>query len=274
MLGHCETKKDSAKETLERILAALEKAANVISTFVPPAVKADRDLLGRGPVTETDRAADRVLRGALLREGEGWLSEESPDDLARLEKQRVWVVDPLDGTLEFLAGIPEWCVSIGLVENGRAVAGGVRNPATGETFLGFLGHGLTYNGRPACAGVRTTLEGATVLASRSEVQRGEWEAFRKAPITVQPTGSIAYKLARVAAGLADATWTLTPKHEWDVAAGVALVHAAGGFVECLDRSTPTFNNRSPLLSGLIAGGLPLREGIRAAMIAQHPLSAK
>ena len=106
------------------------------------------------------------------------------------------------------------------------------------------------------------LEGAVVLASRSEVRRGEWDAFRNVAFTVRPTGSIAYKLALVAAGLADATWTLTPKHEWDIAAGVALVHAAGGFVECLDKSAPTFNNRSPRFSGLIAGGLPLREKIR------------
>jgi len=250
-------------EVVERIRGALREAVGVISSFVPGTVQAEQKSLGRGPVTEADRAADRVLRDALLREGEGWLSEESTDDLARLEKQRVWVVDPLDGTLEFLAGIPEWCVSIALVENGRVVAGGVSNPATGETFLGSLEDGLTYNGKPARASGRTTLEGATVLASRSEVKRGEWEAFRKGPIIVRPTGSVAYKLALVAAGLADATWTLVPKSEWDVAAGVGLVQAAGGFVECLDRSTPTFNNRRPRLSGLIAGGLALRDEIRA-----------
>ena len=136
---------------MERIRGALEKAVSVISSFVPGEVKADQKSLGCGLVTEADRVANRVLREVLLREGEGWLSEESVDDLARLEKQRVWVVDPLDGTLEFVAGIPEWCVSIGLVENGRAVAGGVCNPATGETFLGFLENGLTYNGKPARA---------------------------------------------------------------------------------------------------------------------------
>jgi len=254
-------------EALDRIHRALQEAINVVSSFVPGAIRADQKPLGRGPVTEADRALDRILREVLLREGEGWLSEESVDDLARLKKQRVWVVDPLDGTLEFVAGIPEWCVSIGLVEDGRVVAGGVANPATGETFLGSPGSGLTYNGKPARASVRTTLEGAVVLASRSEVQRGEWEVFRNAPFTVRPTGSVAYKLALVAAGLADATWTLTPKHEWDIAGGVALVEAAGGFAECLDKSMPTFNNRSPRLSGLVAGTMPLREKIRAMLSA-------
>ena len=255
-------------EAVERIRGALQQAVSVVSSFVPGAVKADQKSSGRGPVTEADRALDRVLRETLLREGEGWLSEESADDLTRLEKHRVWVVDPLDGTLEFVAGIPEWCISIGLVEDGRVVAGGVANPATGETFLGSLESGLNYNGRPARASGRTTLEGAVVLASRSEVKRGEWEAFRNAPITVRPMGSVAYKLALVAAGLADATWTLTPKHEWDVAAGVALVQAAGGFAECLDKSAPTFNNRSPRFSGLAAGAAPLREKIWA-LLASH-----
>ena len=261
--AHSGKRKRFAMEDMERIRDALQQAVKVVSSFVPGAIKADQKSLGRGPVTEADRAADRVLREVLLRQGEGWLSEESADDLVRLEKRRVWIVDPLDGTQEFVAGIPEWCVSIGLVENGRAIAGGISNPATGEVFLGSLESGLTYNGKPARASVRTVLEGAAILASRSEVRRGGWESFRNTPVIVRPMGSVAYKLALVAAGQADATWTLTPKHEWDVAAGVALVHAAGGFAECLDKSTPTFNNRSPLFSGLVAGGMPLREKIRA-----------
>jgi myo-inositol-1(or 4)-monophosphatase len=247
---------------LERIHEALQKAVAAISSFVPGSVKADQKPLGRGPVTEADRAADRILREVLLREGEGWLSEESTDDLTRLDKQRVWVVDPLDGTLEFVAGIPEWCISIALVEKGAVIAGGVSNPATGETFLGSVTSGLTYNGKRTHASALSRLEGAVVLASRSEVKRGDWETFRKGPVVIRPTGSVAYKLALVAAGLADATWTLTPKHEWDVAGGVALVKAGGGFVECLDGSAPTFNNPSPRLSGLIAGGLALRQQIR------------
>jgi myo-inositol-1(or 4)-monophosphatase len=249
-------------DDLEHIREALQKAAAAISSFVPGAVKADQKPLGRGPVTEADKTADRVLRDVLLREGEGWLSEESTDDRARLQKQRVWIVDPLDGTQEFVDGIPEWCVSVALVENGKVVAGGISNPSTSEVFLGSVTGGLTYNGKRTHASFLTKLEGAVVLASRSEVKRGEWEPFRNAPIVVHPTGSVAYKLALVAAGLADATWTLTPKNEWDVAAGVALVRAGGGFVECLDGSAPAFNNPSTRLSGLIAGGWALRKQIR------------
>lgn len=214
---------------------------------------------GNDPVTEADRQLDAVLRKALLREGEGWLSEESVDDPSRLGKQYVWIVDPLDGTREFVTGIPEFCASIAVVENGKPVAGGICNPATRETFLGSIETGLTYNGKPTKTSSRTTIQGATVLASRSEVKRGEWKQFEDAPFKVQPMGSVAYKLARVSAGLDDATFTLTPKNEWDVAAGVALILSAGGFARPLDAPKFTFNRKSPLLPGLIACGAGLRD---------------
>src|SRR6266852_7215650 len=222
----------SNSETLQRIQAALEAARNVLSRFTPGAIETEYKI-GHDPVTEADRQVDAVLRENLLRDGEGWLSEESVDDATRLSKNRVWVVDPLDGTREFVAGIPEFCVSIALVERGRPVAGGICNPATNEVFLGSIDSGLTYNGTPARSSQRGTLDGALVLASRSETKRGEWKMFENAPFKLKPMGSVAYKLARVAAGLADITFTLIPKHEWDVAGGAALVASAGGCVRTL-----------------------------------------
>src|SRR5580698_6601161 len=122
-------------DILARIEAAIEAARTVFARFTPGAIETEYKI-GHDPVTEADRAVDAVLRQNLLREGEGWLSEETVDDLSRLDKSRVWVVDPLDGTREFVKGLPEFCVSIGYVENGKAVAGGISNPATKETFLG------------------------------------------------------------------------------------------------------------------------------------------
>src|SRR5580658_5932043 len=113
----------SSVETLERIHSALEAAREVLNRFTPGAIETEYKA-GHDPVTEADRAVDAVLRKTLLRDGEGWLSEESADDLSRLDKSRVWVVDPLDGTREFVMGLPEFCVSIGFVENGKPVAGG------------------------------------------------------------------------------------------------------------------------------------------------------
>src|ERR1700746_3878760 len=101
--------RSSYSDVLERIQAAIEAAKLVFSRFTPGEVAAEYKA-GHDPVTEADRALDQVLRKELLRDGEGWLSEESADDLTRLEKTRVWVVDPLDGTREFVTGLPEFCV--------------------------------------------------------------------------------------------------------------------------------------------------------------------
>jgi myo-inositol-1(or 4)-monophosphatase len=210
----------------------LDEAVDVLSKFVSGRVKADRKPSDGSLVTEADRSVNRVLKESLLRDQEGWLSEEEPDDLGRLKNHRVWVVDPLDGTREFVAGVPEWSISIAMAEGGRAIAGGVRNPATGEIFLGSKETGITYNGREAHASQKDRLE-----------------------------GSVAYKLARVAAGLEDATWTLNPKNEWDVAAGVALVEAAGGYVQFLPNLRPTFNKKGTRLPGLFACGALLKDQI-------------
>jgi len=256
--------KQTNLETLQRIQAALEEARNVLNTFTPGAVEFEHKT-GHDPVTEADRSIDAVLRKNLLRKGEGWLSEESVDDLSRLQHRCVWVVDPLDGTREFVTGIPEFCVSVAMVEDGRPVAGGICNPRTNETFIGSLDTGVTYNGKPASPSMRDTLVGALALASRSEVKRGEWEQFRGAPFNIRPMGSVAYKLALVSAGLADTTFTLTPKNEWDVAAGAALVSSAGGFIRTLENTELQCNNKNPLLSGLIASGPLLREELMALL---------
>jgi myo-inositol-1(or 4)-monophosphatase len=250
--------KSSYSDVLARIQAALEEAKLVFSRYTPGESAAEYKA-GHDPVTQADKELDAVLRKHLLRAGEGWLSEESVDDLSRLRHERVWVVDPLDGTREFVAGIPEFCVSIAFVERGKAVAGGICNPATAEVFLGSPDSGITYNGAAAQASRRSNLCGATVLASRSETKRGEWEAFQSAPFKIHAVGSVAYKLARVAAGLADATFTLSPKHEWDIAAGVALVLSAGGHVQLLDGSELICHREQTLVSGLVACGPLLKD---------------
>ncbi len=241
------------REDLERIKSALDESARIARSFTPD--KFDTQQKGkRGPVTAADRAVNEFLLETLPREGDGWLSEETADEHSRLDRRRVWIVDPIDGTLEFVEGIPEWCVSIGLVEDGRAVAGGICNPAVGEVFLGSLETGISFNGKALEVPVRRTLKDQLVLASRSEIKRGEWAAYEGRGLTIQPMGSVAYKLARVAAGLANATWTLVPKHEWDVAAGAALIAASGGIVRTLDGEAPVFNRPKPKFTGLLAFG--------------------
>lgn len=249
------------EDELQRVGEALDAAAGVLSEFTPGAIE-HRVKEGDDPVTEADLAVNEALLDLLPRDGEGWLSEETVDEARRLDCERVWVVDPLDGTREFVAGIPEWCVSIALVERGRPMVGGILNPATGQRVMGARGLGVQLNGEACRTRGLKSLEGAEILASRSEVKRGEWERFGSAPFGVKPMGSVAYKMGLVAAGLADATWTLVPKHEWDVAAGTALVSAAGGAVWLPDGTEPLFNRPRPLFEGLLAAPAGLVRPIR------------
>ena len=247
---------------LNRISEGLRLAGDILRKYATEGFTTERKAERGDPVTEADIECDRVLREFLPQKGDGWLSEETADDAQRLTCSRVWVVDPLDGTREFVEGIPEWCVSIGLVENGQPVAGGIYNPLSDQMIVGSVDRGVTLNGAPARAVARAELDGAVVLASRSEVKRGEWDRFERDPFTVRPTGSVAFKLGLVAVGEVDATWTLVPKSEWDVAAGVALIRSAGGEAFTLDWGSPVFNQPVPKLTGLIACGPNLVTPIR------------
>lgn len=243
-------------ELLRRIDAALDAAGEVLENFTAGAIEATLKA-GDDPVTAADLAVNEVLLGILPRSGEAWLSEETRDDPKRLDSKRLWVVDPIDGTREFVKGLPEWCVSIGFVEDGKPVAGGILSPSTNQKILGSSETGVTLNGEPVRPRGSTSPEEVVVLASRSEIRRGEWAQYEGRDWQLQPMGSVAFKMGLVAAGQVDATWTLVPKHEWDVAAGTALVEASGGSVFIpggSNRIEPRFNQPDLLLPGLAALG--------------------
>ena len=214
------------------------------------------------PVTTADFAADQKLK-EMLHGGfphYGWLSEETADDGARLGLRRVWIVDPLDGTKEFIKGSPEFVVAIALAEGGVPILGVTYNPVRHELFWCARGQGVYLNDERVGVTRRDSLVEATVLASRSETSRGEWKAY-EGLLKVDPIGSVAYKLALVAAGRADATFTLTPKSEWDVAAGTALVTEAGGRVTDLSGRELRFNKNSVKLPGFVATNGLIHEAI-------------
>ncbi|MBL8737678.1 MAG: hypothetical protein JNL12_14700 [Planctomycetes bacterium] len=215
----------SFAEERQRAMAAVHAAFVVLRRHaaLPPSFSRKHD---GGLVTAADHEVDDLLRGLLPQAGDGWLSEETVDDARRLQCSRVWVVDPLDGTRAFVARRPEYSVSVALLVDGVPVLGVVGNPATDVVVAGGPGLGLAIDGRPE-PGFQPDDARLRLLVSRSEWRSGEW-AHVDPVVQLQPCGSVAYELALVAAGCADATATLHPKHEWDVAAGAALVAAAGG----------------------------------------------
>lgn len=212
--------------------------------------KADKSLL-----TAADLEANRILKNGLTGQFPeyGWLSEETRDDPSRLECERVWIVDPIDGTREFVMRIPEFAVSVALAERGEVVLGVICNPSTGELFEAVRGGGTKINGEPVFSNHR--FDGKVVVeASRSDIEKGRFSAFESL-VEIRPCGSIAYKLARLSAGKADSVFSLTPKNEWDIAAGVILVTEAGGKVGRPSGGPLVFNQPRTLLDdGIIAAG--------------------
>lgn len=220
----------------------LEQAMAVVQALAGPNVPYEQKP-GGSPVTAADREVDALLRRLLPLPGDGWLSEESEDGPERLRCRRVWIVDPLDGTRSFVAGRKDYSVSVALVVDGEPVLGAIGAPATGVRVTGGPGLGLRIEGDPELPW--PAVDGRLrVLASRSETRRGEWAPWQSA-CQVLPVGSVAYKLALVAGGFADATWTRNGKHEWDVAAGAALVRAAGGEVWLPNGGALQWNRRQP-----------------------------
>jgi myo-inositol-1(or 4)-monophosphatase len=248
-------------DDLRRIENALGAAGEILLRFAVRGFKVRRKA-GGSLVTDADLEIDRLLHSILPRAGEGWLSEEQDPSDERFGARRVWIVDPLDGTEQFVAGIPEWCVSIGLVDDGVPVAGGIYNPAADEMIVGALGVGVFRNGQPVSVSSSASLTGTLVLASRSEHDWGDWDRFENSGFRIRAVGSIAYKMGLVAAGQADATWTLSPRHEWDIAGGAALVAAAGGIVRTLDWRGPRFNRPALSVPGLVACAPGVAEDIR------------
>lgn len=210
------------------------------------------------PVSEADIAVDALLHERLARPfpSYGWLSEETEDDPQRLKSDSVWMVDPIDGTNAFLRHVPEWTVSAALVEHGRPVLGAVFNPATNEFFHAMLGKGAFLNDAPIAASKKSTLDGALLIASGGLFKKKIW----KEPwpeVETKWVNSVAYRLALVASGRADATISLSNKSEWDLAAAALMVEEAGGVVTDHHGAAHVYNRASPRFPSLVAAGKAL-----------------
>jgi len=234
---------------------AAKEAGGLIMNYY----KADyeiRDKSYHNPVTTADHAADSRLKELLLaaRPDYGWLSEETVDSPHRLSKDRVWVVDPLDGTKEFIEGVPNFVVSIALVENGIPMVGVLYNPVTEETFTAAKGEGALLNGKSIQCKTQDDVADMVILNSRSETRRGLWKPFADTFGELKAIGSVAYKLGLTAAGQADVFASLRPKNEWDICAGNCIINEAGGKLIDLKGNLVRFNQETTLIEpGLIAG---------------------
>lgn len=204
------------------------------------------------PVTSADLAVNQILEDTLLQQfpNDGWMSEESPDNSTRLKRERVWVVDPIDGTKYFIRNIPQFSISVALVKDGAPILGVVYNPATKELFSAIAGNGLQLNGKPVQI-TKPAPQRLRILVNPSRIPRGQFTPYAK-QADIQPMGSIAYTLALVAAGRADGTLNFDLLHEWDVAAGWLLVHEGGGTSTDASCKAIRYNQKDPVVQGIFA----------------------
>jgi myo-inositol-1(or 4)-monophosphatase len=238
------------------------------------------------PVTEADLEADRsiVARLRAAFPGDAILSEETAHDADRTTKRRAWIVDPMDGTKEFIARIPEFAVSIALVVDGEPVVGAIVNPAAGVSVFASRdagAHRARLDGSMAAVALRaaaspvsvsacTRLEDAELIASRTEISRDQLATYTGWCRTIRPMGSIAWKLACIASGEADLNVSVAPKNEWDVCAGDLVVREAGGVYCAFDGSRRRYNQADPRVPGsMVAGPKALVEAFRARERARH-----
>lgn len=210
----------------------------------------------QSPVTSADLAVNQILQSHLLAmfPHDGWLSEESPDDPARLQKARVWVIDPIDGTKAFIRGEPEFCISAALVEEGRPVVAAIFNPSTNELFAATRGGGLHLNHKPVSPLERWRNQQPVIALSPWEQHVGRFKSV-EAHTTSRPMRSIAWALALAASGRIHAVATFESENEWDVAAGTLLIEEGGGTMHDGGGQALGFNRPEPRYRGIIATSL-------------------
>lgn len=209
------------------------------------------------PVCEVDLEVDALLHQRLsaLVPDAGWLSEETVDNADRLSQSRLWVVDPIDGTRDYVRGREGWAVSIALVEDGQPLIGVLDAPARGEIWRAEAGKGATLNGFPIRAGNRAVFSGARVPTDTLPKVDSDLVAVAK-------PNSIALRIAMVAAGEADLVATLRWGYEWDVAAAVLIAAEAGATVSDAFGKPLFFNTPSAQAFGVLA----TTPGIHAAAV--------
>ena len=261
--------REQRRRDRERLAAAVKEAGAIALNFLSGPLRKWTKGAGDSPVTEADIACNDLLHSVLVAPGDGWLSEESENDPARLAAHRIWVVDPIDGTRAFIAGRADWSVSAALVVDGRPVLAALYAPATDELFVASAGEGAVRNGASILVSAGGGLGGARIGGPKRVLDR---MAAGSGIVAMPRIHSLALRIARVAHGELDAAVAGGNGHDWDLAAADLLVHEAGGMMTALDGKPLIYNRPEPVHGMLIATGrerhAALVELVRAQTVEQ------
>ena len=241
----------SFAEDLDLLVEASIAAGREALTFFRNDVKVWWKNGGSSPVTAADHAANDILLDRLrsARPGYGWLSEESEDDPARIGQDRVFIIDPIDGTRAFMEGRDTWVVSAAVTERGRTLAGVLYAPSLGELYVADAGGRVEKNGKTLSIVPHdgpTRVSAADDMFKRFTANLGAVERLSRVP-------SLAYRLAMIADGRMDATIVKPNAHDWDLAAADLILSNAGGGVRDIKGEQPLYNSASAKHGILFAG---------------------
>jgi myo-inositol-1(or 4)-monophosphatase len=263
---------DARLHDTNRLIAAVREAGALALKYVGSPLKS-WNKHGDSPVTEADIAVDELLRARLSdpKTDYGWLSEESENKSSRLSKNRVWVIDPIDGTRAFLAGRTDWSISAALVEAGRPAIAVVYAPVSNEFFVAVSGQGATRNDAPMAVSAGSGLDGARTAGPRRILD--QMTAQHPGLVAVPRIHSLALRLVRVAQGEIDTAIVGGNSRDWDLAAADLLVHEAGGTLTSLDGKPLTYNQPEPVHTVLVAAGRERHPALLKYVRAQHNSSA-
>jgi len=239
---------------LTALKAVMHEAGELARVTSKRAFKQWTKGVDRSPVSEADIAVNDLLRTRLtaLAPEAGWLSEETEDSLPARAMATAWIVDPIDGTRAFIDGLPDWTISVALVDDGRPILAGVYAPVTDEMFLAARAQGATCNGAAIAASSGAPFSGAKFAGPKRYLDRF---ARLDSAILAQPkVHSLALRFARIAQGSLDAAFAAPGSHDWDLAAADLLVHEAGGRLTDFTGQPLRFNRPHVVHGALIAAG--------------------
>lgn len=252
----------AAKRTLEADLQTLQQlaldAGKLAMSFMTDGRRTHAwDKGGNSPVTEADIAVNRLCAKRLTeaRPEYGWLSEETLDDPTKRQKDRCWVVDPIDGTRAYMRNDPYWCIGLAIVEEGEAVAGVLYAPMLGQLYHAHRGGGAFLNKDSIRVSSCFEEAGCRLIAAENTLTSKYWpEPWPDLTVSNPKPNSTLLRMAFVASGEWDATLVMGEKSDWDLAAGTILVEEAGGKATTHLGEPLVFNRRVPAQRSIIAAG--------------------
>ena len=251
---------------LDLLIDAAKAAGEVACRYAPDTAQTWEKPDGAGPVTEADLAVNETLHEALQgsRPDYGWLSEESEDTAARLSSDRLFVVDPIDGTRSFIEGSNTWAHALAVVEDHEVTAAVIYLPKRNLLYAAAAGQGATLNGQPISSSHNGDLATSEILSVKHNFKPEFWHG---PPPEVKRAyrPSLAYRMALVAQGKFDAMITFRPSWEWDVAAGDLILREAGAATSDRAGNPLRFNNPTPKVSGVLAAGTDLHGAIASRL---------